>query len=191
METIIESVVLSNKQEIGKPWAFLRVKRWSRLTRKLKQNMTGFFVLPGRIDAPFTYNVRRIRDGGVYSPRSVEVYQVTSDESSQPVNKRSKGQSNTMLRQSGGTGRTPCFTATVSFKKREDITRFLGFKYQTPPLRPSVLEKHLRVFSMERNQKTTPLRKTWTHSGGLELLMQMCCPKPVRSFRVWGYGRST
>jgi acyl-CoA thioesterase II len=55
------------------------------------QNITGSFTLPGRVDIPFTYYVRCVRDGGMYCLRSVDV------------------------RQEGGI----CFTCICSFKRLE------------------------------------------------------------------------
>lgn len=75
--------------------------------------MTGYFILPGEVDTPFVYRVRRIRDGGIYSLRTVEVYQET---------------------EVGGSGKSPCFTATVSFKRPENNSRkFIEFSHQHLP----------------------------------------------------------
>ncbi|KAI9742093.1 MAG: hypothetical protein M1834_000483 [Cirrosporium novae-zelandiae] len=38
-------------------------------------NVTGWFILPGVIDTPFVFGVRKIRDGGSYSTRAVDVKQ--------------------------------------------------------------------------------------------------------------------
>ena len=37
--------------------------------------VTGYFLLPGAIDIPYIYRIRRIRDGGMYCLRGVDVYQ--------------------------------------------------------------------------------------------------------------------
>lgn len=37
--------------------------------------MTGSWVLPGRLDVPYVYTVRHIRDGGLYCTRAVEARQ--------------------------------------------------------------------------------------------------------------------
>lgn len=39
------------------------------------QSVSGFFLLPGRLDVPFIYAVRHVRDGGNYCLRAVEVRQ--------------------------------------------------------------------------------------------------------------------
>ncbi|KAL6244033.1 hypothetical protein RBB50_008902 [Rhinocladiella similis] len=73
-------------------------------------SMTGYFNLPGAIDVPFVYRIRRLRDGGIYCLRSVDVYQ----------------QSN-----AAGQGSSPCFTATISFKRSEKNNRkWRGFEHQ-------------------------------------------------------------
>jgi len=59
------------------------------------QNVTGWFLLPGKADERFVYNVRIIRNGG-YSTRGVDVIQ----ESDPGV----------------------CFTCICSFKKPEKIS---------------------------------------------------------------------
>lgn len=75
--------------------------------------MTGHFILPGAIDLPFDYRVRRIRDGGIYCLRSVDVFQ----------------QSNAAAH-----GDSPCFTATISFKRSEKGNRkWQPFEYQNLP----------------------------------------------------------
>jgi acyl-CoA thioesterase II len=60
--------------------------------------VNGYFLLPGAIDVPYVYRVRRIRDGGMYALRSVDVFQ-DSDAAAQ--------------------GTTPCFVGTMSFKRSE------------------------------------------------------------------------
>jgi acyl-CoA thioesterase II len=60
--------------------------------------VNGYFLLPGAIDVPYVYRVRRIRDGGIYALRSVDVYQ-DSDAAAQ--------------------GKSPCFVGTMSFKRSE------------------------------------------------------------------------
>lgn len=65
------------------------------------QTVTGFFILPGRLDVPFRYTVQRIRDGGSYSTRSVTATQSAS--SSSPTEAPAP----------------ICYTALVSFKRAE------------------------------------------------------------------------
>jgi acyl-CoA thioesterase len=92
--------------------------------------MTGFFILPGRIDVPFMYQVRKVRDGGVYSLRSVEVHQPRPEN---PPGSRAAREHVTLGEaQSRAAHLALCFTATVSFKRREDPASFVGFRYQTP-----------------------------------------------------------
>ncbi|KIV93603.1 acyl-CoA thioesterase II [Exophiala mesophila] len=75
--------------------------------------VTGYFILPGEVDTPFIYRIRRVRDGGVYSLRTVDVYQET---------------------EVGGWGKSPCFIATVSFKRPENNSRkFIEFSHQHVP----------------------------------------------------------
>ena len=68
-------------------------------------NVTGHFLLPGSSETPFVYKVRRVRDGGVYCLRQVDVFQVT-DEAHPEL--RLKREAN-----------TPCFVSTISFKRDE------------------------------------------------------------------------
>ncbi|KAJ5301481.1 hypothetical protein N7508_006344 [Penicillium antarcticum] len=58
--------------------------------------MTGTFILPGKLDTPYTYSVRHIRDGYMYSTRSIDA------------------------RQNGKI----CFTAICSFKRDEQQQLF-------------------------------------------------------------------
>lgn len=75
--------------------------------------MTGHFILPGAIDTPFVYRVRRIRDGGNYCLRSVDVFQESED---------------------AGFGKTPCFVATISFKRPEKGSKkWKEFNHQSLP----------------------------------------------------------
>lgn len=53
--------------------------------------MTGSWILPGRLDVPYVYNVRHVRSGGLYCTRSIEA--------------RQKGK--------------VCFIGLCSFKRRE------------------------------------------------------------------------
>jgi acyl-CoA thioesterase II len=39
------------------------------------QDMTGTFILPGRLDVPYVYTVRHIRDGSMYCTRAVDARQ--------------------------------------------------------------------------------------------------------------------
>ncbi|RMZ81735.1 hypothetical protein DV738_g2128, partial [Chaetothyriales sp. CBS 135597] len=64
-------------------------------------NCTGHYILVGNSKFPFRYHVQRVRDGGVYSLRKVEVFQDTDG-------------SNT-----SNTWGPPVFIATVSFKRDE------------------------------------------------------------------------
>lgn len=74
------------------------------------QQVTGYFLLPGAIDIPYVYRIRRIRDGGMYCLRGVDAYQV-SDVAAQ--------------------GTTPCFSATVSFKRSErGSKKWTDYEYQ-------------------------------------------------------------
>jgi Thioesterase-like superfamily len=95
------------------------------------QNMTGFFILPGKIDMPFTYKVRTLRDGGVYCLRAVEVFQEPYEGLAPSIGTIAEASSN---RRGVGQSQipTPCFTATISFKRKEDPVKFVGFRYQTP-----------------------------------------------------------
>ncbi|KIW85964.1 acyl-CoA thioesterase II [Fonsecaea pedrosoi CBS 271.37] len=75
--------------------------------------MSGYFILPGAIDIPYVYRVRKIRDGGMYCLRGVDVYQHSED---------------------AGQGASPCFVATVSFKRSEKgIKKWTDFEYQEKP----------------------------------------------------------
>ncbi len=94
--------------------------------------MTGFFILPGRMDVPFTYRVRKVRDGGVYCLRSVEVYQRLAEDSSILRTRATEEQIIVEGRETEAEDLTPCFTATVSFKRREDSAKYVAFRYQTP-----------------------------------------------------------
>ena len=70
-------------------------------------NITGYFLLLGDSGVPFTYHVRRVRDGGIYCLRTVEVYQDSK---------------------AGEGGKTPCFVATVSFKRDESGKQKKGLR---------------------------------------------------------------
>jgi acyl-CoA thioesterase II len=61
-------------------------------------NITGHFLILGDSTVPFRYHVKRVRDGGVYCLRQVEVYQQS---------KIAEG------------GKSPVFVATISFKRDE------------------------------------------------------------------------
>src|SRR5882757_8279226 len=72
--------------------------------------MTGYFILPGAIDIPYVYHVRKIRDGGMYCLRGVDVYQ-NSETAAQ--------------------GTSPCFVATMSFKRSEKgVKKWVPFEHQ-------------------------------------------------------------
>ena len=72
-------------------------------------NCTGHFLLLGDTAVPFRYHVRRVRDGGVYCLRTVDVYQDS---------KAAEG------------GKTPCFVATIAFKRDETNKHRKGAKGQ-------------------------------------------------------------
>lgn len=72
-------------------------------------SITGYFLLLGDTRFPFKYVVRRVRTGGVYALRQVDVYQ-DSD--------------------AGDHGRVPCFVALVSFKRDESRKHQDGAKGQ-------------------------------------------------------------
>lgn len=111
------------------------------LTARPSQNMTGFFILPGRIDVPFIYKVRKVRDGGVYCLRSVEVYQLPEEESSHPSARATEQGTMVERRPTDLADFTPCFTATVSFKRQEDPTQYSDLRYQTPRISAGHLRK--------------------------------------------------
>lgn len=71
-------------------------------------NVTGHFLLPGSSEVPFIYKVRRVRDGGVYCLRQVDVFQVTKEAHPEMRLKREAN--------------TPCFISTISFKRDENTT---------------------------------------------------------------------
>ncbi|KAF7510357.1 hypothetical protein GJ744_006853 [Endocarpon pusillum] len=105
-------------------------------------NMTGFFVLPGRADLPFTYKVRRVRDGGIYCLRAVEVYQTLVEERSESTTSNATKQQTSLTEGlTEAKDMAPCFTATVSFKRREDPGRYIHFRYQTPHVSAGHLRK--------------------------------------------------
>ncbi|OAP63108.1 acyl-CoA thioesterase II [Fonsecaea erecta] len=86
--------------------------------------MTGYFILPGAIDIPYVYRVRRIRDGGMYCLRGVDVYQHSED---------------------AAQGTAPCFVATVSFKRSETaVTKWTSYEYQNLP-RDHIQREYHRV----------------------------------------------
>ena len=88
--------------------------------------MTGHFILPGRIDTPFIYKVLRVRDGGVYALRSVSVYQYPADNA--PVESRSASL------KTPPNANTPCFVATMSFKRSERYSaKTVPFEHQAVP----------------------------------------------------------
>src|SRR2546423_1255031 len=57
------------------------------------QNITGHFILPGRVDIPFTYHITRTYSSTSYAWRQVSAHQNNSS--------------------------TPSFIATISFKRSE------------------------------------------------------------------------
>ncbi|KAK4946694.1 hypothetical protein LTR10_014196 [Elasticomyces elasticus] len=84
--------------------------------------MTGYFILPGAIDVPFEYRVRRVRDGGIYCLRSVDVFQQSH---------------------AAADGRTPCFTAIMSFKRSErGNKKWQPWEYQNVPKEHIKTEYH-------------------------------------------------
>lgn len=83
-------------------------------------NVTGHFLLPGSSETPFIYKIRRVRDGGVYCLRQVDVFQVT-DEAHPEL--RLKREAN-----------TPCFVSTISFKRDESASGKTQFsEHQNAP----------------------------------------------------------
>lgn len=133
------------------------------------QNVTGFFVLPGRVDVPFTYKVRKIRDGGVYCLRSIEAYQVPPEESSGSRSGSAKVRIDIHVGQL-----TPCFTATVSFKRSEDSTKYTHFQYQTPPISAGYLRNvYAKVISDQKpeEQPIAPAADATWWTKGLDVGM--------------------
>ena len=119
------------------------------LTIDLLQNVTGHFILPGRIDTPFTYRVRHIRDGGSYCLRSVDVFQESTPE--MPIPQRFK-----RLEIGLPDSNTPCFVATMSFKSSEKHKvgpgrRYEKFEHQSVP-RDFLLEKYRKVLEGKREE---------------------------------------
>ncbi len=114
---------------------------WILLTAEPTQNITGFFILPGRTEVPFIYKVRRLRDGGIYCLRAVEVYQKMAEEASETRSDATKPQTTVTEETTETTDMAPCFTATVSFKRRENPDRYLHFRYQTPTVSAGHLRK--------------------------------------------------
>ena len=70
-------------------------------------NVTGHFLLLGDTGVPFRYHVRRVRDGGIYCLRTVDVYQDSK---------------------AGEGGTTPMFVASVSFKRDESAKQKKGWR---------------------------------------------------------------
>ena len=68
--------------------------------------MSGYFVLPGLLDVPFTYRVRTVRDGGGYCTRAVDVTQDVSE--------------------------GICFTSICSFKKPDPPSPSTASSHQLP-----------------------------------------------------------
>ena len=82
------------------------------------QNVTGHFLLPGRIDTPFTYRIHRVRDGGSYALRQVSVFQDSTNPSMFPHFSKLKAL------KSLPDSKTPCFVATMSYKCPENSEKF-------------------------------------------------------------------
>ena len=133
--------------------------------------MTGFFILPGTTEVPFIYKVRRVRDGGIYCLRAVEVYQTLVEELSGSTSNATKPQTTVTEGPTEATDMAPCFTATVSFKRREDPGRFIHFRYQTPHVSAGHLRKtYGNVLSGKRpeDQPTAPGADAMWWTRGLE-----------------------
>jgi acyl-CoA thioesterase len=76
--------------------------------RQPLQNITGHFILPGRVDIPFIYTVSRTHTGDSYAWRQVSAYQ--------------------------NGNQTPSFIATISFKRAErHDTRNVPIAHQSEP----------------------------------------------------------
>lgn len=83
-------------------------------------NVSGHFALPGSTVTPFIYKVRRVRDGGVYCLRQVDVFQVTKEVHPEMRLKREAN--------------TPCFISTISFKRDETASGKIQFsEHQNVP----------------------------------------------------------
>ncbi|KAJ5937879.1 hypothetical protein N7454_004221 [Penicillium verhagenii] len=52
-----------------------KIERFQSLSAPFPPNMTGSFILGGRLDVPYTYTVRHVRDGFMYCTRSVDARQ--------------------------------------------------------------------------------------------------------------------
>ena len=93
---------------------------WAACTTVAKgqyiHNITGHFLLLGDSSVAFRYHVKRVRDGGIYCLRTVEAYQDSK---------------------AGEGGKTPCFVATISFKRDESEKQKKGlrrhFEHQAAP----------------------------------------------------------
>lgn len=83
-------------------------------------SITGYFLLLGDTRFPFKYVVRRVRTGGVYALRQVDVYQ-DSD--------------------AGEHARIPCFVALVSFKRDESRKHEDGAKGQRRTFRHQAVDR--------------------------------------------------
>ena len=83
-------------------------------------NCTCHFLLLGDTAIPFRYVVKRVRDGGVYCLRTVDVFQES---------KAAEG------------GKTPCFVMTVSFKRDEEWKKKASAKGQRQHFRHQDVSK--------------------------------------------------
>ena len=119
------------------------------LTVGALQNVTGHFILPGRIDTPFTYRVRRIRNGGSYCLRGVDVFQESTPE--MPIPQRFK-----RLKTGLPDSKTPCFVATMSFKSSEKHKIGPGRRYEKiehqSVSRDFLREKYRKVLEGKREE---------------------------------------
>ncbi|RMZ87816.1 hypothetical protein DV736_g4955, partial [Chaetothyriales sp. CBS 134916] len=83
-------------------------------------NCTGHYLLVGNTNTPFRYHVQRVRDGGVYYLRKVEVFQ--------NVNSSSSTTNSTEVDSESTKVGSLCFVATVAFKRDESHKHGEGAK---------------------------------------------------------------
>jgi Thioesterase-like superfamily len=91
--------------------------------------------------------------------RSIEVYQKSVEESSHSRASTTEEQIRRRPRQTEALDVTPCFTATVSFKRREDPAKYAEFRYQTPQVSAGHIRKtYTRVLQSKKpdDQPTAP-----------------------------------
>ena len=93
------------------------------------QNITGHFILPGRIDIPFIYHISRTHTGGSYAWRQVSAHQ--------------------------NGNKTPSFIATISFKRAEKHdARNVPIGHQSEPT--TYLRKHYKSVLDGKEPETHP-----------------------------------